>query len=199
MATEPLARHEGRPEPCLPNRHRHRSTPFPPLYTGRLRLVQVSADDLGFFRRFLSSTELTRYLPLGRPYSEQEIEDFMRRRVEHWRLGFGYCLFAERDRHPAIGYVGIEYTGATDHMDIRYGVLSEYSGKGYVSEASRGYLAWFFSCRPDAVVHGVCEPGNLASKAILAKLNMTEDSEIFPYGGRDLVNMRLTLERFRER
>lgn len=101
-------------------------------------------------------------------------------------------------RQP-IGYVGIEYVGSTGHMDIRYGVLSEYSGRGYVSEASHAYLDWFFSRWPDAVVHGVCEPGNLASKAILAKLNMTEDSEIYPYGRRDLVNMRLTLERFRDR
>ena len=148
------------------------------LETERLRLTPVQLEDIDIYTELFTSEEITRYLPGGKPYSMEYIENYVPQKVSHWEKGFGTFIVSLKS-NPAIkiGYSGVEQIPESKYCDIRYGLLTEYQGKGYAFEAAKAVLNFTFDTGKVSEIYGVAVIGNLGSEALLKKLGMRSSSE----------------------
>ena len=153
------------------------------LQSKRLYFKKIQQDDVDFLTKFLSDPELTKYLPLRRPYLTKEIESYLTGRISHWQThDFGVFILILKSTNRKAGYCGLEYVGDTNYIDIRYGILSEYSGKGMIQEAARGMIEYGFNILKLPVIYGAAIPENRASIEILKKIDMKSNQEVNFYG-----------------
>lgn len=166
--------------------------------TKRLVISRDEKCDQSLFNKFLLDKNATRFLPLGRVYSQMEIDDHVHQRRRHWvDFGFGtHQIFLRERLDHSIGYVGAEFVGDSGFIDLRYGILEECSNQGFISEAVFGFLENFFLEFRDIRIYGVCSKENIGSLKILHKIGMREEKIVRPYGECDLVHMSLSKEEF---
>ncbi len=152
------------------------------LTTQRLILKRVTEDDYTIYQQILSDKSLTKYLPKGRAYTPKEIKFHFNNRLQHWQThGFGSYVIFEKDKPMhAIGYVGVEVCPNPNYSDIRYAMLPQYQGKGYIFEASQKVLSATFTLGKHQKIFGVSLANNQASVHLLKKLGMQSDT-INPY------------------
>ena len=101
------------------------------IRTERLMLTPVEHEDLDIYTKLFTSEETTRYLPGGKPYSSECIANYVPQKVSHWSKGYGtFIVCLKSSPEVKIGYVGVEQIPDSNFSDIRYGLLSEYQGKG---------------------------------------------------------------------
>lgn len=149
------------------------------LESERLYYSRIEEDDLGFFRDYLMDPVLTKYLPKGEPYSEDEISEYISARIEHWRLHrFGIFMLRLKPTSECIGYSGLSYVGDTEFIDIRYGIIQKYWGKGLAKESAGKLLEYGFTKLELETIYGVSVPENLASAEILNKIGMSTCSHV---------------------
>ena len=149
----------------------------------RFYYKKVQPDDIDFITKFLSDPVLTRYLPLKRPYLKKEIENYLAGRISHWQThGFGLYILILKSTDRKAGYCGLEYVGDTESIDIRYGILPDYSGKGMIQEAAHGLLEYGFNHLNLPVIYGAAIPENRASIKILKKIGMKPNHDADFYG-----------------
>lgn len=153
------------------------------LSTGNLILKPVCEPDIDIYGKVLGSDELTKFLPKGEAYSDDEIKQHVSNRVRHWIHGFGsYVIRLKRDPSIKVGYVGVEQCKDTQYSDIRYALLPSYQGKGYVLEASQAVLVETFKADKHAKIYRVALNENVASLSIIKKLGMQHESHEKLYG-----------------
>ncbi len=152
------------------------------LTTQRLILKRVTPEDYAIYQQILSDKELSKYLPKGRAYTPKEINFHFNNRLQHWqKYGFGsYVIFAKDNPTLAIGYVGVEVCPNPNYSDIRYAMLPQAQGKGYVFEASQKMLSATFILGKHQKIFGVSLANNHASVHLLKKLGMQPET-INPY------------------
>ena len=151
--------------------------------TDELTFRVIESSDSAFVRNYLADTETTRYLPLERPYSEEESAEWLKLRLNHWeKHGFGRFILSEKNRTEPIGYCGLEHTKDTDFIDIRYGLLPKVWGKGHASRAALAVLNHGFTTLNLNKICGAAVPGNIPSVAVLEKLGLKPDATFDVYG-----------------
>ena len=149
----------------------------------RLGYKRISQDAYGFLAEYLSREDATQFLPLGRPYTPDEVRGFIGAREEHWqRYGFGLFMLYPRSQDSCIGYCGLEYVADTRYVDLRYGIIVKHWGKGFATEAAKTCLRHGFEHLGLAVVYGAVVPENITSMAVLKKAGMRETDTVDFYG-----------------
>lgn len=79
------------------------------IITDRLILQPVSAEDMDIYTALLTSPETTRYLPGGKPFTEEYIANYLQQKIEHWKKGYGTFIVSLKDNPETnLGYAGIE-------------------------------------------------------------------------------------------
>lgn len=129
------------------------------------------------------------------PMSDREIEALMETAdSEELRSAYGEMLAGcRRDPKNRIWYAPWKmtlkeddtYIGDLDFkgpaqgkaVEIGYGVLPAYEGKGYTTEAVKALTQWAFSSQDVVFVEAETEPGNRASQRVLEKCGFTPDGE----------------------
>ena len=76
-----------------------------------------------------------------------------------------------------IGDLGFKGTAHEYAVEIGYGVLSEYEGKGYTTEAVQAMTQWAFGNSGVIFVEAETEPDNKASQRVLEKCGFIPDGE----------------------
>ncbi len=153
------------------------------ISTNRLLLRQIKKEDQHFIQRYLADEELSKHLPLERPYTESESLKWFLGRIEHWSKNtFGTYIILNKECTQRLGYCGIEYVRDTEYVDIRYSLLKEYWGNGYAFEAALAVLKQGFNELCFRKLYGAAVPANIASVSLLKKLGMSEDTTFCVYG-----------------
>ncbi len=80
-----------------------------------------------------------------------------------------------------MGYVGVEYCPNPAYSDIRFALLPDFQGKGYIQEAGQAVIEAIFTLGKHDKIYGVALTDNAPSIAALKKLNMQADNAE-PYG-----------------
>ncbi|MGF1776702.1 GNAT family N-acetyltransferase [Vibrio nomapromontoriensis] len=107
------------------------------IETERLRLSPVTEKDTDIYTKLLTSAEVTKYLPGGKPFSLEYIQNYVPSKVGHWSKGYGTFVVVLKDKpSQKIGYAGVELIPDSKFSDIRYALLPEYQNKGYAFEAA---------------------------------------------------------------
>ncbi|MBU2712015.1 GNAT family N-acetyltransferase [Zooshikella harenae] len=158
------------------------------IYTDRLVLKKVTLDDIDIFTEILSDPDLTRYLPKGESYTQEEIKNYVQQRCEHWQKGFGtYVVTAKQNPSEKIGYVGIETIATTHFRDIRYSIATPFAGQGIAFEAAKNCLDNYFADGIGEKVFGAAVSQNKASIRVMEKLGMQQEGNIKLYERDDMV------------
>lgn len=84
------------------------------MQTARLDFEPLQASDLKFMLDFHADPVQTQYLPLERPYTPEEAENYLNKRIEHWEEhSFGTFALRLKSTGVTVGYCGLEYVRET--------------------------------------------------------------------------------------
>jgi ribosomal-protein-alanine N-acetyltransferase len=67
------------------------------IKTGRLLLTPISDNDLDIYKALLMSPETSKYLPGGKPFSEEYIANYLNDKKAHWAKGYGMFIVSLLD------------------------------------------------------------------------------------------------------
>ncbi len=159
---------------------------IPTLETKRLRLEPLSMKhSLGMFKLW-SDEKVSRYSGpirdsdgnlIDMPASRIEQTDLL---IEFWDKalndgwGFRWAIILLETDDPFLGTVG--FNSLSDQYEIAFHLVSDYWGKGIMTEASTAAIIWAFS-RGATSIEAFIEPENKPSFALATRLGMhpTED------------------------
>lgn len=162
------------------------------IETASLILTQTVMEDVDLYLRMFKCPDTTRYLPNEGPYSNEQIHQYVTKRVEHWRAGFGTFTIAEKATREKIGYVGVEKSPDPLFSDIRYGIDLSRRGRNYAVEAAIECLRFTFTLGLHEKVYGAAVAENRASVRVLHKIGMVEEPGTGFYGCPDLIYLSVT-------
>ncbi len=88
-------------------------------------------------------------------------------------LGWGAWLMIQRAQRTVIGDLGFKGKPDSDGtIEMGYGVLPAFQGRGYATEATQALVAWAFSQPRVQRIVAECLADNIASIRVLEKLGM---------------------------
>ena len=93
----------------------------------------------------------------------------------------------ERKDGTHVGDLCFKGLGADGVVEIGYGILEAYQGRGYASEAVRGAAAWALRCPKVTAVEAETDADNGASKRVLEKCGFVPNGKIGQEGPRFFV------------
>jgi RimJ/RimL family protein N-acetyltransferase len=97
--------------------------------------------------------------------------------TQYARDGFGHYAVELRDTGTFIGTTGLIKRADLALADIGYAILSEYHGRGYAEEASRGVMAYARDVLGMSAVCGIVSPDNVGSVRLLEKLGLRRQGD----------------------
>ena len=158
--------------------------------TSRLLLLKPSVNDLDIIFEILSSPKQTKYLPNEAPYSNVQQQDYLNKRISHWQNhGFGTFIIVFKDKPEIkLGFVGAEYTQNPEFIDVRFGISTEYEGQGFVTEAAKSLISWFFENTEFKNLYGASMTENIGSKTVLSKIGMVPADDMDLYNCEGIEN-----------
>ncbi|BHH85677.1 GNAT family N-acetyltransferase [Desulforhopalus sp. 52FAK] len=162
------------------------------LETTHLTLKKIVEDDIDLYRRMYKCPETTQYLPNGKPYSDEQINELIGQRIAHWASGFGTFTIFEKSTSNKIGYMGVERSPNPLFSDIRYGLEISSRRNGYAVNAAIACLKFTFDLGGHQKIYGASVLENHASLRVLQTLGMTEEANIDIYGVPDLIYLSLS-------
>jgi RimJ/RimL family protein N-acetyltransferase len=162
------------------------------LETTDLIMTKIVEDDLDMYFKMYKCPQTTKYLPNGKPYSDVQIKDLVKGRIEHWGYGFGTFTILKKSTSKKIGYVGIERSPNPAFSDIRYGIDVSNMGNGYAVTAALECLRFTFDLGLHKKVFGASVCKNLASLRVLQKLGMEMEPNIDLYETKGLLYLSLS-------
>ena len=136
---------------------------IPVLTTGRLTLRPPVAGDAPNIASALNQWSVTRWLTLvPYPYGIADAVEFLDGLKSHldgafWAIDAGEGM---------IGAISVK-------PDLGYWLAPEHHGRGYMTEAARAVIAWYFTHHDEPLISGY-HVGNHASRGVLRKLGFQE-------------------------
>jgi ribosomal-protein-alanine N-acetyltransferase len=158
------------------------------LETARLRLREMTPDDLDFVAEMLAHPEVMRFYPkcYGRDEAREWLERQRRRYAEH---GHGLWLVEGRESGRPVGQVGLivqEVDGGRE-FEVGYLIHRPFWRNGFATEAALGVRHHAFTARGLDRVISLIRPENVPSQGVARKLGMAPERETTFKGFRTLV------------
>ena len=97
-----------------------------------------------------------------------------RRDPEH-RIWYAPWRITLKGGNTCVGDLGFKGPAKDSAVEIGYGVLPEYEGRGYATEAVRAMALWAFGSGDAAFVEAQTAPDNKASQRVLEKCGFVPD------------------------
>ncbi len=150
--------------------------PFPILYTSRLTLVAIGQQHLGDILQLFGNDEVTKYyniITLTRIDEAQKIVDHFKNKLSAGLgIRWGICL---NGSEQVIGTIGFNNFTKNHRANIGYDLLSEYWGKGIMSEALEAIIDYGFNILEVNRIEAEVMNGNIASEKLLVKMGFTNE------------------------
>lgn len=141
------------------------------LETERLRLREMTRDDLDFLTALMGDPEVMRFYP--RTYSRSDAEMWLEIQLDRYEShGHGFWLMVERETGRPVGQAGLvpQRIDDADEVGLAYIVLRDRWRRGFGHEASVGCLGHAFDELGLERVVCTVRPENLPSRALAEKL-----------------------------
>jgi len=138
---------------------------FPAITTERLILRPWTADDIDTLHQVWTDPDVRRYL-----WDDKIIDRALVAEVVESSIGgeLGYRVIEVAD--SAAGFVGFRFIDETRDVELLYGMLPSYWGKGLCTEAARAALDYVRRQHP--VIYARTDPPNTRSEALMKRLGM---------------------------
>lgn len=173
---------------------------LPKIETERLLMRMYQPEDLEIVYRLVTDKDVTRFFPRPPGYiiTREDVLSSLPQRLERWKKqNFGQLGVFEKTGAELIGYCGLQYLDKTPEVEIYYGFFKEAWGKGYATEAARGFLRFGFEAVKLEKIVGVTHPANLASQKVLLKIGLRQEKKLRRFYKAELVYFSLSRADYR--
>ena len=156
---------------------RAQGLPWITVITRRCYLREITMDDLDDLYALYAQPGITDYVePLyDRPEEEQYTRDYIDCMYRFY--GYGMWLVYDRESHALVGRAGFSHQDLGDEIVLEMGYIIgvPYQRQGYATEVCEKLLAFAREHLSDfGSVNCFVEPGNVASLALLRRLEFTQ-------------------------
>jgi len=167
------------------------------LATERLRLRPLVHDDIPALHRFYNDPEVRRYLWDNEQISTDTVTEIILQSEACFRdLGAGYFAIEMLESPDELaGFCGYRRFEGSDQPELLYGILPEFWGEGFVTEAANAVLRYGFESCDMACVIAATDTPNQRSVKVMQRLGMFF-RERREYHGLDTVFYGLAREEF---
>lgn len=140
--------------------------------TRRLLIRPWRSDDRDELCRWTGDTAMMRYITDGRPWNEEDVDEFMARQQRHLDA-YGACFNAVQrlDDMRLIGLAGMQQLD-TGEFELGWWVWKDYWGHGYAPESIMPYVEHARDIMKLRRLVAVIDPPNSASIRVAEKIGM---------------------------
>ena len=143
------------------------------LTTERLRLRPFDVGDVDDVLAYASGPEVGRYLELPQPYTRDDAEEYVARRLlDDWS---SEATFAIVWRRRVVGSISLHVNVRDEVAALGYGLARWTWGRGIVPEAGRAVIDWGFEAYALHKIYSRADVRNRQSWRVMEKLGMSRE------------------------
>lgn len=151
----------------------HEPTERVELTTERLLLRPPEVGDVDDVLAYASDPELARYLELPQPYTRDDAEEYVARRIlDDWSNEATFAIVWER---RVVGSIGLHINVRDEMAALGYALARPVWGRGIVPEAGRAVIDWGFERYSLHRIHSRADLRNRQSWRVMEKLGMRRE------------------------
>lgn len=166
------------------------------LRTARLDQQPFTLDDVDAAHRLWTNPSVRRHLWDDIVIPRERAEEAIMAGIASFRKDrFGLWGAWLRHAGPLIGFTGLRFVDETPEVELLYGLLPEYWGRGLATEAAEAVLDYGFRELDLPRLVGRTDPPNSASVRVLERLGMTLATRASA-GGQEALCYSIDRERF---
>jgi len=143
------------------------------LETERLRLREMSLEDLDFLADLVAHPEVMKYWP--KCYTRDEAANWIQRQLQRYaKDGAGYWLALEKVSGRPVGQAGLlaMQVDGVEEIGLGYMMHRSFWRMGYATEAAHASKEYGFSKLCKKRIVALVRPENLPSLGVVKKLGM---------------------------
>ncbi|MDE0453661.1 MAG: GNAT family N-acetyltransferase [Gammaproteobacteria bacterium] len=169
------------------------------LATDRLNIRPFEMEDAQALHAFWSNVDVRRYLWDGIILPIDTVRGIIRQSIADFEAhGFGFFSLDLKVTEPKIvGFCGFRRFEDGEQIELLFGILPEYWGEGFVTEAAREVLRYGFEEAGITRIIAAADTPNQRSVRLLMRLGMSFEARR-EWHGLDTVFYTLTATEFRE-
>jgi ribosomal-protein-alanine N-acetyltransferase len=146
------------------------------IETERLLMRPFITEDLEKLIELRSDDEVIKYLG-GRTLQSPEA---LAKRLQFYidcyeKYGFGMCAMIWKETGEMFGWSGLQPLDGTNEIEVGYGMIKEFWGKGIGLEAAQSWLEFGFKMKNLERIVAVASPENVGSWRIMEKCGMKRE------------------------
>jgi [ribosomal protein S5]-alanine N-acetyltransferase len=162
------------------------------LSTARLELTPIQEIDWEILARILNDFSVRQYLCDDRILTENELNEMiLTSQLSFQDKKYGLWFIVEKTSREIVGFVGLWHFFAEIQPQLSYGLLPQFTGSGFATEAAKRVIDYSFNELGFQYLTASCDRPNLASQKVLATLGMEELKEEI-VDGRHLIIYQIT-------
>jgi len=159
--------------------------------TERLIIAKVTLQDAPFFLELTNTPHWLKYIGDKNIKSIKDAELFLKNGIlkGYREFGFGfYKVLLKETPNKAIGIVGLVKRKELEYVDIGFGFLPEYEGKGFGFESSKVIMEIAQLTFGMKKITAITSPINKNSIKLLEKLGLSFEKKVIPFDdGKELL------------
>lgn len=153
------------------------------LETERLFHRKFTLDDLDKLIELRSDSEVNKYLGGARMQNPEAIATRLQFYIDCYdKFGFGVTAMIWKETGEMIGWGGLMPLENTGEIEVGYGMIKEFWGKGIGLETALGWLDYGFNQAGLERIVAVAQPENTGSWRIMEKCGMRYEKTETHYG-----------------
>jgi [ribosomal protein S5]-alanine N-acetyltransferase len=166
------------------------------LETERLILRKFAPDDLPRLVEMRADPEVNRYLGGSRLQNPEAVAQRMRFYIDCYeKFGFGMSAMIWKETGEIIGWSGLQPLEDSGEIEVGYGMIKKFWGRGIGCECARAWLRYGFEKAGLERIVAVAFPANAGSRRIMEKCGMHYEKTEEHYG-EDCVFYAITKDEF---
>ena len=144
------------------------------IETERLILRKFTLDDAAFMLELLNTPAWLRFIGDKNVRTLEEAEQYLLDgNIRSYReYGFGFYVVVIKETNESLGICGIVKRQGLDDIDIGFGFLPQFIGKGYGYEAASAVLDYALNDLKIKRIVAIVDPENEASISLIKKIGL---------------------------
>lgn len=153
------------------------------LETERLLMRKFMPGDTDKLIELRSADEVIKYLGGRRLQNPEAIIKRMQVYLDSYeKFGFGVCAMIWKETGEMIGWSGLMPLDGTSEIEVGYGMIQEFWGRGIGYECAAAWLDYGFNTAGLERIVAVAAPENTGSWRIMEKCGMKREKTATHYG-----------------
>ena len=144
------------------------------ITTDRLLINRITIDDAGFILELMNDKDWIKNIGDKGVRTIEDAQAYIQNRFlkTYIESNYGFYTMNLKNTLQIIGIVGLVDRKGIDNIDIGYGILPEFRGKGYAFEAAKAIYDYGYQELNLEKIVAIVNPDNLPSIKLLSKLGL---------------------------